>query len=199
MKPLLEIHRIPMSIEFKINKAHYEILKSDASAELVNNDGSLEMHMEPVKLNMDTIDINHSARMMSLFNSIDKFTHERIMASYETTSSSSSEGSMMLNIRILNACDPEIALKKFNSDVSFNMGFNGTEYESLKPEDISIRYEFDKINNGWETMRSKLKFIPGSIEFIINEYPRLEINYVGSPIFVPPSADPNYKPVDTFA
>ena len=47
--------------------------------------------------------------------------------------------------------------------------------------------------------KKEMKFTPGDIELIIKEYARVELNYIGSPVYVPPSADPNYIHIDTRA
>jgi len=201
MEPLLEIRTIPMSMEFKINKAHYEIVNSNASVEITrSSEGGLEMHVKPIKLNIDTVDARCSVGVNSVIRSVDDFAKQGIKSAYEATASYAEEGNMMLDIRIMDNPIPEIAIQKFNSEISFNLGATpsaGSEI-SWDPQEISIKYEMDKLNFDWKINRPQINFIPGSIEFIINEYPRVEINYIGTPIFVPPSADPNYKPIDTF-
>lgn len=201
MKPLLEIKSIPISMKFKINKARYEISNTNASVEITRDKGGFEMHMKPIRLKLDTVEARYSAGIKSAMRSVEDFAKEGIKAAYEATASYAEEGNMMLDIRIMDNPIPEIALKKFNSDVSFNLGFIPAVGPEINwdPQELSIKYELDKLNFDWKINRPEFRFIPGSIEFIINEYPRVEINYVGTPIFVPPSADPNYKPIDTFA
>ncbi|MGN1350157.1 MAG: hypothetical protein ACI4VM_04080 [Anaerovoracaceae bacterium] len=45
--------------------------------------------------------------------------------------------------------------------------------------------------------RTEMEFVPGSIEFTVTQKPAVNIEYVGSPIYVPRSADPNA--VDVYA
>nr|WP_312577359.1 DUF6470 family protein [Sedimentibacter sp.] len=201
IKPVLEIKTIPMSMEFKINKAHYEISNENTSIEIKNGNGCIEMRMEPIKLNIDTLELNSVKSKHITKNSLEHYPLQSKKAVYEATASYGEEGSMTINIQIMNNPVSDIALQKFNSDVSFNYGLSSaTESDtSWNPQDISIRYEMDKLNFDWKVNRPQINFIPGNIEFIIKEYPKLEINYIGTPIFVPPSADPNYKPIDTMA
>lgn len=201
MKPLLEIRTIPISMEFKISKAHYEVINSNASVEITRDKGGLEMHVKPIKLNIDTVEARYSAGIKSVFRSVEDFAKKGVKAAYEATASYAREGDMMLDIRIMDNPIPEIAIQKFNSEVSFNLGFAPSVGPEITwdPQEISIKYEMDKLNFDWKINRPQINFIPGSIEFKVNEYPRVEINYIGTPIFVPPSADPNYKPIDTFA
>lgn len=59
--------------------------------------------------------------------------------------------------------------------------------------DISIQYDMEKLNFDWRISRGDFEFVPGSIEFNITQRPEVKIEYIGSPIYVPPSADPNFE------
>ena len=54
----------------------------------------------------------------------------------------------MLNINIRDNPIPEIALKKFSSDVNFNLEFVPTVGAEMSwdPQELSIKYEMDKLN-----------------------------------------------------
>jgi len=46
----------------------------------------------------------------------------------------------------------------------------------------------------WDTAGlTNFEFIPGKIEFEVKQMPKVEIEYLGGPIYVPPSADPEHK------
>lgn len=201
IEPLLEIKTIPMSVEMKINKARYEIATTDATFELTRNKGELQMQMKPTRLNIDTVEARYSAGIKSVIRSVEDYAKRGMQASYEATATYAREGNLMLDINIMDNPIPEMAMKKFMSDVDFNLGFSPEVGADISWEigSISMNFEMDKLDFDWNVERPKINFIPGSIEFIIKEYPRLEINYKGTPIFVPPSANPNYKEIDTFA
>ena len=38
-----------------------------------------------------------------------------------------------------------------------------------------------------------MEFTPGDIEISVTQQPDVIIKYVGGPLYVPPSADPNYE------
>ena len=65
--------------------------------------------------------------------------------------------------------------------------------------DITVRYEMDKLNFDLKISNGDFQFIPGDISLEIEQMPDVRIEYVGGPIYVPPSADPNYKGVDVMA
>lgn len=201
IRPLLEIKTIPMSMEFKINKATYEIVNTNATFEVTRDKGGIQMTMKPAKLNIDTVEARYSAGIKSAMRSVEDEAQEGIQAAYEATARYAKEGNLKLDINFMDNPIPEIAMRRFLSDVEFNIGFIPSTGPDITYEagELSMNFEMDKLDFDWNIERPQIKFIPGSIEFIINEYPKVEINYVGTPIFVPPSSNPDYRAIDTRA
>ena len=199
MEPLLEIKTIPMSFEMKINRARLELATTDATFEVSRGKGGLQMQMKPAKIKIDTVEARYSAGLKSAMHLISDVAKKGVQAAYEATATYAREGNLMLDINIMDNPIPEIAMKKFISDVSFNIGFIPSTGPDISWDTggISMSFAMDKLDFDWNIERPQIEFIPGSIEFIISEYPSVEIKYVGTPIFVPPSANPNYKEIDT--
>ena len=83
----------------------------------------------------------------------------------------------------------------------FGLGFlpeGGIDLD-WEPGQMQIRYEMDKLNFDWKTGGQGFEFVPGDIEFSVTQRPEVIIKYVGGALYVPPSADPNYEPVDVRA
>lgn len=188
VKPLLEMKSIPMSIEYKINNAHYEIENVNVPVEITQCDNGYQLKMEPVKFKLDRIDIDNFQVNNNETLDVKNYFHLSKGATYEVSSSYSHRGNIKLDIK-LNSTTSKIALRKFESEVNFNLS-------SWEPQDISIKYDFDNLNFDLNGNKTQFKFVPGNIEFIIKEYPRIEIKYLGDPIYVPASANPNYKLID---
>ncbi len=199
MEPLLEIKTIPMSFEMKINRARLELATTDATFEVSRDKGGLQMQMKPAKIKIDTVEARYSAGLKSAMHLISDVAKKGVQAAYEATATYAREGNLMLDINIMDNPIPEIAMKKFISDVSFNIGFIPSTGPDISWDTggISMSFAMDKLDFDWNIERPQIEFIPGSIEFIISEYPSVEIKYIGTPIFVPPSANPNYKEIDT--
>ena len=64
---------------------------------------------------------------------------------------------------------------------------------------MNIQYEMDKLNFDWRIENMQFNFTPGDIEFTMTQRPEVVIKYVGEPLYVPPSSNPNYEPVDVDA
>lgn len=200
MEPVLEIRTIPMSFEMKINKAQYEIATTNATFELTRTKGGFDMKMRPTRLNIDTVEARYSAGIKSVMRSVQDFARKGVQAGYEATAAYAREGNLMMDISIIDNPIPAIAMKKFISEVEFNIGFVPEVGPDISWEigGISMNFKMDDLGFDWNTGGPEINFIPGNIEFVVSEYPKVEINYVGTPIFVPPSANPDYKELDTF-
>jgi hypothetical protein len=204
MEPLIEIRTIPMSIELKVNNAKYELASSEASVEIRRENGGLQMKMQPTKLKIDTFEARNSTPFKSAVRSHTEFAKKGIQAANEATANLAREGNMMVNIHLNNNVLTDIAYQRFTREMmskEFNLGFTPgvpIEIEFSEPS-IDINYEMDKLYFDMRQSTKKVQFTPGSIELIIKEYARIELEYVGSPIYIPPSSDPNYKPVDANA
>lgn len=198
MKPLLEIRTIPMTLEFKINKARYEIVNTNTTFEMTRNKGGLQMKMKPTKLNIDTIEARYSAGIKSVMRSVEDYAKKGVQAAYKATAAYAREGNLMLDINIMDNPISEIAMRKLYSDVNFNLGFSPKVGPDISWEigELSMNFKMDNLDFDWDMGKLQFNFIPGSIEFIVKEYPDVIIDYKGSPIFVPPSANPNYKEID---
>ena len=73
-------------------------------------------------------------------------------------------------------------IPKEGADVTFDKG------------KLTLNYTPTDVNVDWENVnQSPVEFVPGNIEIIVKERPKVEIEYVGEPIYVPPSSNPNYK------
>jgi len=88
-------------------------------------------------------------------------------------------------------------------DVKTNVGLDFTPDAppeiTWDPGELNIRYEMDKMSFDWKVNQNDFQFTPGDIEFTMTQRPDVLIKYVGDPIYVPASSDPNYEPVDVKA
>lgn len=70
---------------------------------------------------------------------------------------------------------------------------NGGTEISWIPNSIEKSYTPPEMNTEWYTAQRKLSYIPGSFSINIIQYAEVNIEYLGSPMYVPPSAAPNYE------
>lgn len=202
MEPLLKITNIPIAFELKINKARLEYQNGTADLEVTRNDGKMTIRSSPIRLQLDTFEARDSISPASVHSSIQRFAQSGKNTAYQVTASVAQEGHMLLKAKIGDDAIGNIIQNKtdkYFQEKQFNIGFiPETQADMTWSEpNITIDYQMDKMNFDWHIMKGDFEFIPGNIEMEITQYPDVVIEYTGSPIYVPASADPNYKPIDT--
>lgn len=195
MQQLLQITTVPAQIEFKVNNARLETVQAPAELQVSRQKGGLTIRTKPIKISIDTSRAQYSAGIKTPFQSVaDNASYGKKVA-YEATAAYAEQGNMLLNIHLNSNPFAEIAMLKLEKNTESMLTFIpsvGPDISWSDPE-INIEFQMDRLNFDWKINRPEVKFIPGNIEFNIKEYAKITFEYVGEPIYVPASANPNYK------
>lgn len=200
MKPLIEITTVPIEIQMKVTNARLEYARGTAQMEISRDRGGLSIRSRPIRVNIDTFEARSSV-MPTTTQIIQQQAQKGMQGAYQATGVIAREGRMMMEAKIKNVV-PQLAKQQTMGElVNSNIQF----LPSAAPEiswdggELSIRYEMDKLNFDWRMGQMDFTFVPGDIEFTMTQRPDVIIKYVGGPLYVPPSADPNYEPIDVQA
>ena len=203
MYPLIEIKTVPIEIEMKVTPAKVEYTRGTADLEISRGEGSgLNIKSRPIKLNIDTFEARNSV-VPTAMRSVQQYAQQGQPASYTATATYAQQGQMLLDAKIGQdmitqfAADAQMKNYKENVGLKF-LPTTGPEL-TWDPGDMQIRYEMDKLNFDWRVNQPSFEFTPGDIELSVTQQPDVIIKYVGGPIYVPPSSDPEYQPVDVEA
>lgn len=202
MFPLIEIKTVPIEIEMKMTEAQWKHVRGTTDLEISRDRGGLQIKSRPIRLNIDTYEARNSISPTTA-TSISQNAQNGQQAAYEATSTYARQGQLLLNAKIGEELVTQFASDAVTKDLKTNVGIQfipttGPEI-SWTPSEMSIRYEMDKLNFDWRVNQAQFEFTPGDIEISVKQRPEVVIEYVGGPIYVPPSADPNYEPVDVEA
>jgi len=196
MKNLLQISTTPIQLEVNVTRASLESpAKQLPKMNVKTEKGGFRMEATPVKLNIDTYQARSSMGMGNL--SMPDFYNEEaqrgIRLSYEGLAKIVEDGNMLGR----GATPVEVSTK--NHRASFNiqtvLDFIPKTGANISWEDgaLNVNYQVDDRSVDWEHLEAaRLIFNPGSIEISVEQHPQVVIEYVGEPIYVPPSANPNY-------
>ena len=202
MKPLIEITTVPIQIEMKTTNAKLEYARGTAEMEISRDEGGLNIKSRPIRVNIDTFEARNSITP-TLARSIEQKAKQGQQAAYEATATFAQQGQVMMKTRVGEEVITQFAEDAMMKDVK--LGFGLDFIPKVGPEitwdagEMNIRYEMDKMNFDWKISQGDFKFTPGDIEFTMTQRPEVIIKYVGGPIYVPPSSDPNYEPIDVKA
>lgn len=197
MYPLIEIKTVPIEIEMKVTDAKLEYTRGTADLEISRANGGLSIRSRPIRLNLDTFEARNSV-VPTTMRSIEQYAQKGQESAYEATAIYAQQGQMLLNAKIGQELVTQFAADAQARNIKTNVGLQflpsvGPEI-SWTPAEMTIHYEMDKLNFDWRMNQPQFKFTPGDIEISVKQQPDLIIKYVGGPLYVPPSADPNYEP-----
>lgn len=195
---LLQITTIPIQIEIKVTNAKLEYSEDrQPKVNITTKNGEFVMEAEPLKLNIDTYEARKSLGYghmndadMAAQKAADGFS-----LAFQGTAKVAAEGNQLARgmspseIAINNARAGATVqtimefLPKTGADITFDEG------------KLNIEYHMGDQSIDWDVKpQLPMEFIPGSVELIVRDRPRVEIEYLGEPLYVPPSANPNYEP-----
>lgn len=198
MYPLIEITTIPIEIEMKTTNARLEYARGTAEMEVSRDRGGLSIQSRPIRVNIDTFEARNSV-VPTTSTSIQQAAQSGRQAVYEATATYARNGRLMMESQQKDVI-PRIAAAStgMGQDVNVNIQFLPEVGADLSWEggEMRIRYEMDKLNFDWRMQQMHFEFIPGDIEISVTQQPDVIIKYVGGPLYVPPSADPDYEPTD---
>lgn len=197
--PLIEIKSVPIQLEMKITDAKLEYSRGTVDMTVSRDKGGLRIQSSPIRVNLDTFEARNSV-FPTTATQIRQNAAAGKQAAYEATATYAQQGQLLLQARIGQNLESQFAEESQTKNLKTNVGiqFLPTQGADISWDggQMSIRYEMDKLNFDWRTEQGDIQFIPGDIEFSVTQQPDVVIKYVGGPLYVPPSADPDYESVD---
>ncbi len=203
MYPLIEIKTVPIQIQMKIKGASLEYSRGTAEMEISRSEsGGLDIKSRPVRLKLDSFEARNSITPTTV-RSVEQAAQQGRQAAYEATSTYTQQGDLLMNAKVsdpvLNQFSQEAVEKPLKREPTLDFLPKTGVNVQWEDGDIQIRYEMDKLNFDWKIENGEFKFTPGDIEISVEQRPDVIIKYIGGPLYVPPSSDPNYEPVDVKA
>ncbi len=192
MEQLLQITTIPISYELKINDAKLERESSSVGLNISRHRGGLKIQNRPSKLRMDTYDARNSL-VPTTKTSISQAAERGYTQAMEAAARYAREGQMYLKSQPgqgAQAIGQMIAERTAYPTGEFQMAFlpqGGVNISATQPY-FSVQYQMDKLNFDWRINEGSVNFVPGDVEMSITQYPDVRIEYIGDPMYVPPSA-----------
>lgn len=201
MEQLLRITTIPLEYELKIQKARLEYSNSTASLEMTRTPGGFSMKSRPAKLNLDTYEARNSV-VPTTRRSISQTAAKGIQEAQQTAAQYAQEGQQLLKPGDGGELLGQIFRQRAQMPTGeFQLGFIPSAPVNITYQEpnLTLDYEMDRLKFDLKVAQGNYQFVPGDIEMSITQHPDVQIEYIGEPMYVPPSASPNYEPLDVRA
>ena len=202
MEQLLSIKHIPIKVEVKVQRPEFRPVENNTASApspsvqvSAGQNGSLCLKAQPYRMDLSELR-NYDTYIPSGNDGGITLTYQAIAK----LADGGAEGAALPGSGDQQAFKAQKASRSIES-VLQSLPKSKNSAVSYSDGTLSINYQ---ISNAAAVDTSadipEFEFIPGSIEFIIKQMPKLDIEYLGDPIYFPRSADPNYEPpLDVFA
>ncbi len=184
MNPLITIETVPISIEY-IEKKTPHTSSQSACLRISKHNDRMTIQSKPINIHlMDFFEPCSSTDMKNL--------------SYTATAHYSRDGNIRMNIEM-----NDYRADAFQYD-QVNRGIDNIIDIMPRTPSNSSAYGFESMQINFDMSRltgSSLildnidtSFLPPDLELKVVERPKVIIKYIGGPIYIPKSSDPNYEP-----
>lgn len=197
MQPLLRIQSVPIAIEYISQRAQLKYNNEPASVNVTRQKGRANIQTNPAKIKIDSYEMRASMGMKTAQRLVQEYGQKSRAAGFEATANYAELGRAIVNSHGNGNPLADAAASKMISTTQTILSF----IPSVKPDisveggTISFDYTMDKLTFDWDThVRPQVEFVPGEIRFTVTQQPEVIIEYLGGPMYVPPSADPDYVP-----
>lgn len=196
---LLDITTVPIKVEINITKGELtnpKVNNPDRALKMDINTskGQLKIHSEPPKIKIDTY-AARSSMGYGQYNNMDMLKakgSDGFSIAYQGVARIASEGNQLAkgvspaeiaaqNMRAGQTIQTIMEfLPKTGADVTFEEGV------------LNINYEMGEVDiNAVNSQVVPFEFVPGRVEFEVTQMPKVTIEYLGEPIYVPPMDSPS--------
>lgn len=187
MKPLITIETVPISIEY-VEKTETHKSSQSANLRISQQDDRMTIQSNPIHISMDTFEAGSAADLRGL--------------SYTATAQYSSDGNLSMNVQVdsrssVNAYSYNQISRGIDSIVDHVPKAGSTA--SYGFESMQINFDMSQLEGGLPSISDlDTSFLPPDLELKVVEMPKVIIKYVGGPLYIPRSADPNYVPPEQY-
>lgn len=200
MQQLLQITRVPIKMEMVINRAKLQHNENAPKVDVSRQRGGFKMEARPIKIQVDTIPVRDTIALKGPDLISRDYASDSVRIGYEAIASIISKGNELeAGLKRTGYTPAQIVSQQMATpslDMMTTFLPEASPNISWKDGTLSVEYTPDQLDFDWDVMqRASFEFVPGKIEFVISQMPRLDIEYVGEPLYVPPSANPNYEAV----
>lgn len=184
MDPLITIETVPIKIEYSEKESAHTTSVQSAKLNISRNDNSMMIHSDPISIPLtDTFELSSSSDLNNL--------------TYTATAQYSDNGNLIMNVQMSGTeTDNTLQYQQFGRGIDHMVDYfpDSIGNPSKQIENMQIGFDMSGFIGSGQTGATGVdtSFYPPDLEFKVVERAKVIVKYVGGPIYVPPSADPEY-------
>lgn len=194
---LLKITNIPIKFKIETEAAHLQMKQADnAKPEYKIDQPDMKIHTQNIQVRLDTTELRASLNQRSDTEFARYYAERGRKTAYQSIGENVQMGNQMQNIQDGVTISQIMKQKMMEQPTTYTTFLPAPTDISWEPAKMDFSYNPGSTKFDWHIMRNQMDYIPGKYEVSITQYPKVEIEYLGEPTYVPPSSNPNYEEKD---
>lgn len=192
MVQLLKITNIPIEYNYRITPGRLELKQAqNPSQRMTQVPSRLNIQTQNIQMRLDSTELRASLNLRTNGDFARYCADKGTQAAYETIGETVQFGNQMARIQDGVTIGQLIKKRMLVQPVTYTAFFPSADVQiSWQPQELDLEYDAGSLEFDWEIMRNRMDYIPGKFQMAITQYPKVQIEYLGKPNYVPPSATP---------
>ena len=187
MEPLITIETVPISIEYVERKSTCSSAEQLAKLHISKQDNQMTIQSQPITI--QTRDTYEPGPVLDWNN-----------LTYTASAKFLEDGNLKMAVNMNDVQGSDFLFQQFGRGIENIMDFlpqrSGNKMDSSGS--MQIQFNFSQLPSGMPMADNiDTSFLPPDLEIKVVERPKVIIKYVGGPLYIPKSSDPNYVPPAT--
>lgn len=194
MKPLLHITTTPAKYEYEVARAKLEISQDAPEVERVTKRAALNMRREAGQLRMSSV---RRRSDMGFKGVVERATYdgEKGQQSAQQATADYVEFGNQIAQAHQGVTIPDtlwqMAMQRRNQGDLMLVPLSSVDIQYM-PSSLAMNFNPGEVRADWCVGQARLDYSPPSFQVNFTQYPSIQIEYLGDPLYVPPSANPHY-------
>ena len=195
MTQLLKITTTPIEYKVQTQSASINVTRCEPA--------KLQAHVTPlqtkvrtdnIKVLLDTTKARSSIGLKSAPQLIVEARDRGLQAAQDATAQYAEIGNQMAQIHTNQTIPDILAQRLYQQPTTMTVFLPSSGVDiSWKPNKLDMDIQPGTIRNEWEDAKLDMEYVPSKFQISVLQYPKVTIEYLGTPNYVPKSADPNYS------
>lgn len=195
MEQLLNITSVPIKYELSVTNARVDYKPQKSQVVQDRIDGNFQIQNKPARLLINTRDAMNSV-VPSAFTSIRQAAQKGMQNARDVSAQIAMDGKQFMNA----APGADVLSQVFEQHAAmptgeFQLAFIPTVGPEIKYQeaDFQMQYQADKLQFDVRVSNGNLEYVAGSVSMNVTQWPDVVIEYIGRPMYVPPSSAERFE------
>ena len=192
---LINITSTPIEYKINIEPGRLEMKQADnARQKMTSFPSELSIQSRNIEVRLDSTRMRASLNLRNPGEFARYYGSQGMQTAYENIGDRVQFGNQISQIQDGVSISQVVQQKMLEQPTTYTTFIPSAGIDiSWQPQQLNLDYQPTQLEFDWQTMKNSMEYVPGTYQMDILQYPKVQIEYLGTPTYVPPSADPNYE------